>query len=219
MPIQEKRFKNLKKIPWQLVGILLVLIAAALMIGISQAHSYEAVAALPAQVRFEGEYRIEDGPWQKVVKGQHISATKGDVTLKGNFHMFTPDGEYIGLLGAGISIALYMDHINVVVYESGQEPCVMDTEDPALGLTACGEMWIAYNMISEGEEPVEMVIHNPHRFGNETAVDELISNFAIWSGMDFEKDILSSGSQQRAVGFLFLVVSFLFHPVPSLHGK
>ncbi len=39
------------------------------------------------------KYKIEDGEWHKIVKGEHIPATKGDVTLRGNFHMLAPDGE------------------------------------------------------------------------------------------------------------------------------
>lgn len=209
MPIKEKRLINIKKVPMQAIGILLVLIAAILLFWTSHVNSNSAIPAIPAQVYFEGEYRIGDGPWQEIVKGQHISSTEGDVTLKGNFHLLAPDGEYIGPMEAGIPVAFCMNHINVTVCESGQEPHVMDTEHPLLGLSACGEMWLAYTFAGDGVEPVELVVHNPHRFGNETAVDDLISNFAIWGGMDFEKDIIASGSQQRNIGLLFIVVSFI----------
>ena len=207
MSTPKNRLKFLKKIPLQVIGILLILIIAILLLWRSNVNSNEAIPAIPAQVHFEGEYRIGNGQWQNIIDGHHIPATKGDVTLRGVFRMFTPNGEYIGPLGADIPIAFYMDHINVTVYEGEKETYVHDTENPLLGTSVCGEMWLAHSFTSDLTEPIELVIHNPHHFGNETAVDELISNVAIWSGIDFEKDILSSGEQQRAIGLLFIVVS------------
>ena len=91
-----------------------------------------------AQVYFDGEYRIGDGPWQELVKDKHIPSTEGDVTLRGNFHMRTPDGEYVGLYDGDTPIALYTDHINLTFYEGENEPYVMDMENPMLGDSACG---------------------------------------------------------------------------------
>jgi hypothetical protein len=70
------------------------------------ANSMQATNALVAQIYFDGEYRIGDGEPQKIVKGRHIPSTEGDVTLRGNFHMLTPYGEYVGirLRGGGLRI-------------------------------------------------------------------------------------------------------------------
>ena len=67
-----------------------------------------------AQVYFDGEYCIADGSWQQIVKGEHIPSTKGDVTLRGNFYMLTPDGEYIDIYDVDIPIAIYADHISLI---------------------------------------------------------------------------------------------------------
>ena len=123
--------------------------------------------------------------------------------------MLTPDGEYIGPLGANIPIAFYMDHINVTVYEGDNEPFVHDNENPLFGASTCGEMWLAHSFTSDLTEPIELVIHNPHHFGNETAVDELLSNVAIWGNIDFEKEILSMGEKQRNVGTFFIIISLV----------
>ena len=209
MPTPKNRFKFLKKMPFQAVGIILMLLVAIALLWIGNANSNEAVLATSAQVYFEGEYRIGNGQWQNVIAGQHIPATKGDVTLRGSFHMLTPDGEYIGPLEANIPIALYMDHINVTVYEGDNEPFVHDTENPLFGASTCGEMWLAHSFTSDGAEPIELVIHNPHHFGNETAVDEMLSNVAIWGNIDFEKEILSMGEEQRNVGSFFIIISLV----------
>ena len=73
------------------LGILILLFGAVALLWSGKAGSNQAINAMVAKVYFDGEYRIADGSWQKIVKGQHIPSTKGDVTLRGNFHMLTPD--------------------------------------------------------------------------------------------------------------------------------
>ena len=209
MSAKKNRLKFIEKVPFQTVGIILILLVAIVLLWISNASSNEAIPAVSAQVYFEGEYRIGNGQWQNITEGQHIPTTKGDVTLRGIFHMLAPDGEYIGPLEANIPIAFYMDHINVTVYEGENEPCVHDNENPLFGASVCGEMWLAHSFTSDLTEPIELVIHNPHHFGNETAVDELLSNVAIWRNIDFEKEILSTGEKQRNVGTFFIIISLV----------
>ena len=109
MSAKKNRLKFIEKVPFQTVGIILILLVAIALLWISNASSNEAIPAVSAQVYFEGEYRIGNGQWQNIIEGQHIPATKGDVTLRGVFQMLTPDGEYIGPLGADIPIAFYMN--------------------------------------------------------------------------------------------------------------
>ena len=80
-----------------IVGVLLLLSSALLLLWYGNANSMQAEPALMAGIYFDGEYRIADGEWHKIVKGKHIPSTKGDVTLKGNFHLLAPDGEYVGI--------------------------------------------------------------------------------------------------------------------------
>jgi hypothetical protein len=207
---QETKFRILNITTLAIAGVLLLLLAAVILLWHGNATSNQAVPALVAQIYFDGEYRIADGQWQKIVKGNHIPSTKGDVTLRGNFHMLTPDGEYIGVYSGDMPIALYTDHINLTFYEGENEPFVIDMENPLYGDSACGVNWTAYTLTSTSEEPIEILIHNPHNFGNETAIDELLSNIAFWSGLDFEKGILESGESQRDIGLLFIMVSLLF---------
>ena len=192
-----------------IAGVLLLLLTAVILLWHGNATSNQAIPALVAQVYFDGEYRIADGPWQRIVKGNHIPSTEGDVTLRGNFHMLTPDGEYIGIYSGDMPIALYTDHINLTFYEGENEPYVLDMENPLFGDSACGVNWSAYSLTTGSEEPIEILIHNPHNFGNETAIDELLSNVALWSGLDFEKGILERGQTQRDGGLLFVIVSLL----------
>ena len=105
MPELKTRFYRFKHSHLQVIGAIFILLLAAVLLWRGNATSNQAQPALVAQVYFAGEYRIADGPWQEIVEGEHIPATKGDVTLRGNFHMLTPDGEYVGIYSGDTPIA------------------------------------------------------------------------------------------------------------------
>ena len=191
------------------IGILLLFFFAVGMMWFNNANSTQAISATVAKVRFYGEYRIGDGQWREIVEGQHISATKGDVTLRGNFHMLTPDGEYVGVYRGELPVALYSNHISLTINEGNNDPFMIDIENPLYGSSACSEYWTGYMLSSGSEEQIEILIHNPHRFGNENAIDELLSNMALWSGIDFERGVLDSGQTQRNTGLFFVIVSLV----------
>ncbi len=206
---KETKFRFLNMTTLTIAGVLLLLLSAVILLWHGNATSNQAIPALVAQVYFDGEYRIADGKWQKIVKGNHIPSTEGDVTLRGNFHMLAPDGEYVGVYSGDTPIALYTDHINLTFYEGENEPFVIDMENSLYGDSACGVNWTAYTLTSASEEPIEILIHNPHSFGNETAIDELLSNTALWTDIEFEKGVLDSGNTQRDIGLLFVIVSLM----------
>lgn len=207
MPNAKNRLQIFKSSYLQVAGILLLIFFAALMMWFNHVNSTQAISATVAKVRFYGEYRIGDRQWQEITEGQHIPATKGDVTLRGNFHMLTPDGEYVGVYRGELPVAFYSNHISLTIYEGSNEPFVMDIENPLYGSSACCKYWTGYMLSSGSEESIEILIHNPHRFGNENAIDEMLSNMSLWSGIDFESDVLDSGQTQRNIGLFFVIVS------------
>ena len=83
----KKCLQIFRKIPLQVVGVLLLVLVAVLLLWCNSANSNQAIGAVAAQVKFAGEYRIGSGSWQTIEEGQHIPATRGDVTLRGNFHL------------------------------------------------------------------------------------------------------------------------------------
>ena len=208
MNIKESKFSFLNMATLKIAGIVLIIVCAVSLLWHGNANSMQAQPALIAQVYFDGEYRIADGDWQKIQEGKHIPSTKGDVTLRGNFHILTPDGEYVGIYSGETPVALYIDHINLTIYEGENEPYIIDAENPLYRDSACGVVWTAYTVASQ--EPLEILIHNPHQFGNETAIDELLTNTAIWSGIEFEKGVMERGEPQRNIGLLFMIASLLF---------
>ena len=202
-------FQSVKRSHLQTAGVLLLVFLAALMMWFNNVNSTQAINAIVAKVQFYGEYRIGDGQWQEIMQDQHIPATKGDVTLRGNFHMLTPNGEYVGVYRGELPIALYSNHISLTICEGEEAPFVIDIENPLYGSSACGVYWSAYLLTSGADETIEIRIHNPHSFGNENAIDEMLANMALWSGIDFEREVLESGQLQRNVGIFFVIISLI----------
>ena len=209
MPKLASGFHKFMHSCYPVLGAICILFFALALLWHGNATSKQAFPALVAQVYFDGEYRIADGPWLPIAAGKHIPATKGDVTLRGNFHMLAPDGTYIGVYSGDLPIALYTDHINLTFYEGENEPQVSDIENPLYGSSSCGVCWSAYTFASGTDQPIVIRIHNPHSFGNETAIDQLLSTVAFWSGLDFEKGILESGEIQRNTGLFFIIVALV----------
>lgn len=206
----KNKIQILKNIRLPIMCVWILLLLAVFLLWFNNSTSTQAEPALIAQVYFDGEYRINDGEWQKIVKGEHITSTKGDVTLRGNFHTLTPDGEYVGIYRGDLPIAFYTNHINLTFFEDGNEPFVVDMENPQYGKSVCGVNWTAYFLTSESNETIEILVHNPHSFGNETAIDEMLSSLSLWAGIDFEKGVLIGGESQRNVGMLLVLVSVVF---------
>ena len=206
---KKTKFDFLNKTMLISVTILFMVLSAIILLWQGNKNSLQAIPATPAQIYFNGDYRIGDGEWQEIVEGEHISSTKGDVTLRGNFHMLTPSGEYIGVYSGTSLIAFYTDHINLTFIENGGEPYVIDHENPLFGYSACGVDWTAH-AFSKDSGIIEIIVHNPHNFGNENAIDDMLSNIAFWSSIDFEREILDSGKPQRNTGLLFIIASLMF---------
>ena len=203
------KVKLLKKVPFQVTGTLLLILCASLLLLFNITHSNQAIGATAAQVYFEGEYRIEDGAWNPIVEGQHIPSTQGDVTLRGNFHLLSPGGEYIGLFGGDAPIALYSDHINLRIKVNETASYAIEYENPLFGASSCGKNWNVLYFTKNATEKVEITIHNPHSFGNETAIDELLSKVAIYSGASFERNAMADSAGQRGIGLLMIVLSLV----------
>ena len=192
------------------VGILMVVLSSVFLLGYLDANSNQSSPAKPAKIFFVGEYRIGEGEWQPIVDGEHIPCPKGDVTLRGNFHCASPNGEYIGVFKDPIPIFFYVNHINLSFLEEGDSrPYVIDHENPLVGESACGVGWTTRRFVKAGST-IEITVHNEHQFGNENAIDEMLAQTALYMDTRFEKDALSVGTPQRNVGLFLIIVAVMF---------
>ena len=199
--------KSNKKI---FIGICISLLAIVLCFFVYTGRDYgnQAMNALYLSAEFQGEYKVSDGDWQPYVKGEHIPANKGDVTLKGNFQLFVPTtGEIVGNAQEGTILAFYFNHIGGEVSEGGEEFRPFDAESNLVGEDLCGKMYIGYEC--KGAEEIQIRLKNPHKFGNPGAVDDFLNNLSTYGGTDFERDMLNRGSAHRILGIALILFAFM----------
>ena len=217
MSYLKNKFQKIQMSNLWIFGVLALILLAVGLLWFNESTSVQSYGTIRLELYFVGEYSIDGGPWNTYVAGEHIPATQGDVTFRGNFYK-SYEGEDLGIYNSeDLPIAFYIDHINLTfaeVDETGEMSYIVsDIEDPAYGDSGCGKTWTAHHFASNTEEPIEILVHNPHSFGNETAIDEMFSNIAFWSGIDFEKEVLNSGGNERNIGLLFAFVSIMLFSI------
>ena len=189
-----------------LIVALLLFSLSFLLVG--NRNSMQASSPMIAGVSFQGEYKIGDGEWHTVSKGEHIPANQGDITLHGIFLMINPQtGEAIGPLSQNNAVNLYFNHIGGTAFLPGGGKIVFDAENDMLGEDACACMW--GSVPSMGDQPLTIVLHNPHRYGNANAIDEFFEHMSIAPGVYHESMMLKQGETERTVGSLILVISIV----------
>ena len=182
-------------------------------------NSSQAEWAIIPDIKFVGEYKIGDGEWKPIVEGEHISATKGDVMLKGVLEILDPETKDTwGTVEKGSLMLFTFNHINLTVTENNQTVHVCDTENPFAGEDLCGHTSMVVEYTGE-DGYFEATIRNYHRFGNETAIDELLSTMKLYASDYSEKIALRSGQNERliAIGIIlaaFIVLGIAFFSAP-----
>ena len=200
--------QNLKKKIF--IGICISLLAIVLCFFVYTGRDYgsQAMNALYLSAEFQGEYKVADGDWQPYIKGEHIPANKGDVTLKGHFQLFVPTtGEIVGNAEEGTVLAFYFNHIGGEVSAGGDDFRPFDAEYALIGEDLCGKMYIGYEC--KGADEITIKLKNPHKFGNAGAVDDFLNNLSTYGGTDFERDTLNRGSAHRILGIALILFAFM----------
>ena len=119
----------------------LIFIAVILFFALSCALIVHAVInnsqaqwAIIPDIRLDGEYKIGEGEWQPIARGEHISSTKGDVRLRGVLKICDPETkEFCGNVEEGSLMLFSFNHINLAVTDNNQIMHICDTENPDAG--------------------------------------------------------------------------------------
>lgn len=190
-------------------SVILFFVLSCTLIVNAVVNNSQADWAIVPDIRLVGEYKIADGEWTPIVEGEHISATKGDVMLKGVLEICDPEtNNFYGRLTKGSLMYFTFNHINLSLTENGKITVVYDIENPIIGEDACGcnSMVIEYN----GEDGYfEGVIRNYHSFGNEGAVDEFLSSMKLYASDYSEKTALRSGNNERVAAIMIIISAVL----------
>ena len=188
------------------IAIIVLLLFSLIFLWVGAKNSTQAASPSIAGVSFQGEYQIGDGEWRTVTAGQHIPTNQGDVTIRGIFLMHNPEtGEAIGPLSTGNTVHLYLNHLGGTAVLPGGGRIPFDAENDQFGEDACAVMWTA--VPATGADPITIILHNPHDFGNPDAIDEFFEHMSIAPGIYMEQMMLEKGESERTVGSLILIVS------------
>lgn len=199
----------MKKQKIYIIGIALLILFAGINIAKTIVTNSSAEQARPLHVVFCGEYKIGDGQWMPVVDGKHIEASKGEVVLKGTLYKAFPDGEIIEPVLKDEAVAMYFDHIGGDVYINGNKTYTFDTENPQYGNSTCVEQWTVYLYEGMEEDSFEIHFNNPHRFGNEMAIDNFLKSMRMYGGADFEYLMQGELPNTTTIGAVVVFIALL----------
>lgn len=198
-----------KKFLLILIGILVVALSATACLIFAFVTDNLSELPVPAQVRILGEYKIAEGDWEELDYDKGIPANKGDIILQGKLILADKEGNFIAPVTNGMEMTLYLNHINVEFYINNKKVHIFDIENPIIGHQACVKDWTNLKYTGEENDIIKMVIHNPHKFGNVNAINELLDSM-YWGNTTIWQDwFTTKGTFERFVGFFVMVISFL----------
>lgn len=198
----------MKKLNPNLIIYPLLIILSVVLIFVMIHRDTQSSEAIPLKVTFQGEYQTGDGNWQKISESQKILFQNGEVHFKGYFQAETEDGEVVGKVPEGISIITCFNHIGGQM-KVNDDIHVFDMENKHIGNSSCGENWISFLCPADENETVEIVLINPHKYGNNDAANTFLESMYTYNGAAFEHRMLKKGSIQRNAGFVIMIVSFI----------
>ena len=201
-----KKTFSKKNLPGIAVAIILML--GVMLLIKNPKEAVQASDPIFPDIKFSGEYKIAQGEWNPLVEGKHISSTGGYVQLKGNFLMYNPEtGECMGNVSPGTMLAVYLNHINMSLSVEENTLFVSDAENSMLGSAACGQIWEQFIVPDTYGEPLVITFTNPHKYGNENAIDDYLDNLSIYLGGVFERQKTETGKLQRTAGIAIVLAA------------
>ena len=197
--------KNLPITAITIVLILVIGLVGFLMIVNQKTNILSAQPAVNPTPIFVGAYRVGDGQWCAYTEETHIPATKGDVTLVGQIYL-SMEGERFFV--PEVPLTIYLDHIGCEAYFGDQMVYVSDCENEAFGNRACGTMWSGALMTPPAEDvELTIVFKNPHKVGNEDAIDTFFKSFHSGDISLLREQLLEESQTQHTVAIIVFVMA------------
>ena len=200
----------MKKIKPYLIIFPLLLVLSVILIFVMLNNDSHAIPSLPLKVRFEGEYKLNGGDWQEITEGESIPFKEGEMRLRGHFQFLIPyDETSIEPVPKGTHLTACFSHIGGQISIDNQLVHIFDMENKQFGSSSCGEEWITFDNPAEETDTVEILLINPHKYGNKNAADLFLGSLHTYGGEAFDEIMLSEGATERNAGMVIIVVSFI----------
>lgn len=192
---------------YKIIGCFVIAILCLLLLFDGDAINKQSVNASIPEIVFVGEYKVGGEEWKEYRKGEHISATRGDVEIKGELKLYY-DGKEVGKVTPGTNIAFFGNHVAIEVIE-GDVKTKIGPEIEQLYPASCDKRWCIYNYIGETPGEIQIRVHNTHKFGNENAIDEMLDNLELYVPTVFEDGKIGESALQLVAALLVLVCAFV----------
>ena len=197
-----------KKRCFEYIGFVLPLLLALICLLSVSLNNHQAMLAIPMPQEFVGEYSYDGENWQTLTEESDISALKGDLYLRGAF---------LWEMEEGWQLNFYRNHIGARIKVNGQQIYQDDIiELPDLKseffASMCARVWMGTLVPAIGpEDTIEIYLHNPHIYGNETAYRDFLTTLCSdpveWSIL--ELNLASYGDPFRTLGIFLAVTSLM----------
>ena len=199
---------KLKKHHLEYLGLIVPLLLALICVISVSLGNHQAFLSVPMPQELIGEYSYDGENWQPLTDDAELSALKGDLYLRGTF---------LREMGDGWQLNFYRNHIGTQISVNGEliyQDDIIEFSDlkPELFASMCARIWTGTLVPAIGpEDTVEIYLHNPHAYGNETAYRDFLTTLCSdpveWSIL--ELNLAPHGERFRMVGVLFAATSLM----------
>ena len=198
----------MKKRVWTIIGFVLPLMLAVICMLPAFFDNHQAMMGIPLKPTFNGEYSRDGVHWYPLTEENVISATEGDLYVRGYF---------CEEIYPGARLNFFRNHIGARMYVNG-ELLAMDIREELkeygaeLHSAFCGKDWMFFFCNGIGtEDLVEFRLSNPHGFGNRDAYRQFLDTLYVSANdSDIMESYLKPYTQPfQMLGSAFLLIGFV----------
>lgn len=164
-----------KRLFVQMGCVLPVLLAVVCLVGVV-VNNNQSFMPVPNKISFIGEYSFDGVNWQTYAEESEVSAYDGAVTFKGRFSDVVYEGGILNVFCNHVGIKVYIN--NELIYVNA--PYEIRDYGMKMSPSMCGKRWEQmYCPMITTEDEVEICLINIHKYGNEKAYQEVLSNLYV----------------------------------------
>ena len=187
----------------------IVLFIGILIMAFMKTVVMQSLPPIPMPQVFAGEYSYDEVTWYPMDTADKLSATDGDLYLRGHFEV---------PIYADSRLYFYSNHIGGAIYVDGELSNIdilLELEQVGIPLqpSMCAKAWNFWYF--EKDVPtdalVEIHLKNPHAFGNESAYRDFLSTLYCTPNDPsyFAKYLSEFDRPFLVVGIIFLIIGIL----------
>lgn len=160
------------------------------------------------KLTFQGSYRsFVEEEWHPINDHTKFNSFDGDIILRGNFYYLNKEGNVSNKKYETITVSLYFNHIEATIFKNDIKIWSHSRDNYSDDYYGCGKSHHNFTHTFNENEPLTIILHNPHKFGNQNAYNEFLDSIYENNGDALHEFLHSQGSFQKNAGIVLLVAS------------